>query len=136
MTKRYLEVLLISIISVLCTLYFVGAPKVIDGGSPWSNGFDNRFGCNTEDITDMYADYVEEWKIDIKKSFDTAESQILKNKPTPDVVGPDPDPDKCVCKGSGIIVQGDGHKTPCPYHGRKNMLRNTESIKPLLILEK
>ena len=118
MTKRYLEVLLISIISVLCTLYFVGAPKVIDGGSPWSNGFDNRFGCNTEDITNMYADYIDEWKVLIKESFEKAEEEVLGDKPAPDIVGPDPDPKKCICGGSGFITHGDGHKTKCPYHGK------------------
>jgi len=118
MTKRYLEVLLISIISVLCTLYFVGTPKVIDGGSPWSNGFDNRFGCNTEDITNMYAEYVDEWKVLIKESFDKAEEEVLGDKPAPDIVGPDPDPKKCICGGSGFITHGDGHKTKCPYHGK------------------
>ena len=32
-------------------------------------------------------------------------------------LGPDPDPAKCICKGTGIITHGDGHQTPCPYHG-------------------
>ena len=30
----------------------------------------------------------------------------------------DPDPDKCVCKGTGWITHGDGHKTACPYHSK------------------
>ena len=55
---------------------------------------------------------------DIKKSFDKAESEIYK-APSPDIVGPDPDPKKCICGGSGVIVHGDGHKTTCPYHGKK-----------------
>ena len=33
------------------------------------------------------------------------------------VDGPHEDPDKCVCKGTGKITHGDGHQTPCPYHG-------------------
>jgi hypothetical protein len=37
---------------------------------------------------------------------------------TPDTAPePDPDPAKCPCKGTGVITHGDGHKTPCPYHG-------------------
>lgn len=31
--------------------------------------------------------------------------------------GMDKDPKKCICKGTGIIVQGDGHTTKCRYHG-------------------
>ena len=31
---------------------------------------------------------------------------------------PDPDPEKCICKGTGKIVQGDGHVSPCPYHAK------------------
>ena len=55
-------------------------------------------------------------------------------------MGPDPDPKKCICKGSGIIVQGDGHKTPCPYHSKMSKLERTAKennliIKQLLILE-
>jgi hypothetical protein len=39
--------------------------------------------------------------------------------PTPpdDTPKPHPDVDKCACKGTGVITHGDGHKTPCPYHG-------------------
>tara|TARA_Y100000296_G_C5179860_1_gene263101 strand:- start:21855 stop:22580 length:726 start_codon:yes stop_codon:yes gene_type:complete len=29
---------------------------------------------------------------------------------------PDPDANKCACKGTGNITHGDGHVTPCPYH--------------------
>ena len=56
----------------------------------------------------MYADYIEKWKASIKISFDKAEAEILSDVPTPDIVGPDPDPDKCICGGSGWIEQGDG----------------------------
>jgi hypothetical protein len=54
-----------------------------------------------------------------EKAFNEAESKILKNNPKPDdnkPVGPDPDAAKCICKGTGKIVQGDGHISPCPYH--------------------
>jgi len=73
----------------------------------------------TKDITDMYSPYVEEWKKESAQSFNRAEKEVFVK---PDVPKPDdgtnPDASKCICKGTGIIVQGDGHKTVCPYHGR------------------
>jgi len=66
----------------------------------------------------MYADYIDEWKVLIKESFEKAEEEVLGDKPAPDIVGPDPDPKKCICGGSGFITHGDGHKTKCPYHGK------------------
>ncbi len=56
------------------------------------------------------------------EAFDLAEEKILNIKPDPDDTpsGPDPDPEKCICGGTGVIVQGDGHKTDCPYHAKKN----------------
>lgn len=56
-------------------------------------------------------------KIQVKQSFDEAESQVFKIKPAPDNIDTNPDPKKCICKGTGIIIQGDGHKSVCPYHG-------------------
>jgi hypothetical protein len=51
------------------------------------------------------------------ESFEKAEKKILDV--TPEVVDEtNPDPAKCICKGTGIIRQGDGHTTPCPYHGK------------------
>jgi hypothetical protein len=77
----------------------------------------NMFCVNPEDITNMYSSYVNEWQEKAKTSFDKAEAEVFVIKPKPDdVVGPNPDVSKCVCKGAGIIVQGDGHKTPCPFH--------------------
>ena len=72
-----------------------------------------------EDITNMYSSYVEEWKRDCSVSFDKAEKEIFKKDivPKPDD-GTNEDPAKCICKGTGVIVQGDGHKTVCPYHGK------------------
>lgn len=51
----------------------------------------------------------------VVKCFEKAESNLA---PVPDDVplGPDPDPEKCVCKGTGTIVHGDGHTTKCPFH--------------------
>jgi len=62
---------------------------------------------------------VESWKEGAKSAFLQAESEVFKPDPEPDPdVTPEPNPDKnkCPCKGSGWIVHGDGHKTPCPYH--------------------
>ena len=106
---------------------------ISDKERPWSNGFNYNFSdsvceCDTQDITEMYSDYISEWKSGISTSFDKAEKEVFGSKPTPDIVGPNPDPDKCICGGSGVITQGDGHKTPCPYHAKK-------INKPLLILE-
>jgi hypothetical protein len=79
---------------------------------------------NNEDITNMYANYVDEWKQECSSSFDRAEKEIfdIKPEPLPDD-GTNEDPAKCVCKGTGIIVQGDGHKTPCPYHSKSSIKR-------------
>jgi hypothetical protein len=59
------------------------------------------------------------------ESFIKAEKEVLDNDPTPpDPVipsGPDPDPKKCICKGTGKIVQGDGHVSSCPYHGTNGL---------------
>ena len=133
--RKHVQTLFIVIVTVLGTLTCVETfkPKVENPDS----GFDTGFGCETEDITNMYADYIEGWKKEIASSFDTAEKEIFKDDVTPDVVGPHPDPNKCICKGSGIIVQGDGHKTPCPYHGSKMMKHMNKDIivKPLIILE-
>lgn len=134
--KRYLDYLVICLISVAVMLTFNPiTPTVIDGGKPDSfQCNEDCFGCETEDITNMYAGYVEDWKRDIKNAFDEAEIKVFNVKPTPDIVGPHEDPDKCICKGSGVIVQGDGHKTVCPYHGNK--FGKDTIIKPLNVLEK
>lgn len=134
--KKYLDLILVACISVCIALSVSNwKPKVIDGGRPSSFQCDEDcFSCNTEDITNMYAGYVEDWKKEIGLAFDEAEIKIFNVKPTPDIVGPHEDPEKCICKGTGVIVQGDGHKTVCPYHGSK--FGKDTIIKPLNILEK
>jgi len=73
----------------------------------------------TGEIADMYASYIDDWKQEAKVAFNEAEAKVFPVAPKPDnIVGPDPDPAKCVCKGTGIIVQGDGHKTACPFHSK------------------
>lgn len=85
------------------------------------------FGCskdmfcvNPEDITNMYSSYVTEWQDQCKTAFNEAEKEVFTVNPLPKPIVDDtnPDPTKCVCKGTGIIVQGDGHKTVCPYHSK------------------
>lgn len=134
--KKYVDYVFISLISIAITLSLVPAtPTVIDGGTPSSFACDEDcFGCKTEDITNMYAGYVEDWKKKIANAFDEAEIKVFNVKPTPDIVGPHEDPDKCICKGTGVIVQGDGHKTVCPYHGSK--FGEKIEYKSLIILEK
>ena len=56
----------------------------------------------------------------VNQCFDEAEEKVFGTKPDdPDNTpsGPHPDPEKCICQGTGKIIQGDGHVTPCPYHG-------------------
>lgn len=55
------------------------------------------------------------------ESFVDAEREVLGVNPEPNPkpvvpLGPDPDVKKCICKGTGKIIQGDGHTTNCPYH--------------------
>lgn len=54
----------------------------------------------------------------IKENFDEAELKFLPKVEKEDILGPDKDPAKCVCKGTGKIIHGDGHITDCPYHGK------------------
>jgi hypothetical protein len=79
---------------------------------------------HTEDITNMYADYIEEWKQQCKISFKEAAQEVYNKKPDENIVGPNEDPNKCICKGTGVIIQGDDHKTPCPFHSKSQGLNN------------
>ena len=75
----------------------------------------------TAEITEMYAQYIDEWKSQARIAFEEAEKEIFKVAPKPDViVGPNEDPAKCPCRGSGVIIHGDGHKTPCPFHSKSS----------------
>lgn len=63
---------------------------------------------------------VNEWTSKVDQSFDKAEKEVFKLAPKPNIDNVvDPDPAKCICRGTGIIVQGDDHKTPCPYHAKQ-----------------
>ena len=132
--RKYVEVGIACLISVLATLTYVEKTKP-------QGGFDSGFGCSTESIANMYADYINDWKEEVSQAFDEAEVKVFNVKPKPDIVGPHEDPDKCVCKGTGVIVQGDGHKTLCPYHGNKyqgikKKLKDEVIFKQLLVFEK
>jgi hypothetical protein len=84
-----------------------------------------QYNLHTEDITDMYVDYIEGWKSDCKKAFKEASEEVYKKKPDENIVGPHEDPNKCICKGTGVIIQGDDHKTPCPFHSKSQGLNVT-----------
>ena len=74
---------------------------------------------------DMSNDEINATIVDMKDAFDKAKQSVLGVDPDPDPVTPkvpDPDPAKCICQGTGEIVQGDGHITQCPYHGSKEVL--------------
>jgi hypothetical protein len=85
----------------------------------------NFCSINDEDIVNVYSSYVEEWQRDCSNAFDKAEKEIFEKKPEPlPDDGTNSDPTKCICKGTGIIVQGDGHKTPCRFHGKTQIKAN------------
>lgn len=117
---RYLLLLLL-----LCT----GAGCSKSSVDPWSNRFNNGFGLHTKDITEMYVDYIEQWKTECSSAFDKAEKEIYKTSPEDEIIRPNEDPNKCPCKGSGIIVQGDGHKTVCPFHEKMENSSKDVNIK-------
>jgi hypothetical protein len=122
--KKWLDTIFFGIICgclILLVYNNQTTPKVIDGGKPWSNGFDNQFSINSTDVANIYVDYIDQWK---KKVFNI--------DPIPDIIDTHEDPKKCICKGSGIIIQGDGHKTVCPFHGGNI---NKSILKPINISE-
>ena len=54
------------------------------------------------------AENVEKTKTEINLSIDRAEQDLLKKEIDNN------EPVACECTGTGFIVHGDGHKTPCP----------------------
>jgi hypothetical protein len=84
-------------------------------------------GCNNSakrcgNIDAIFSD-VSDLVQQANESFERAEKKILDV--SPEIIDEtNPDPAKCICKGTGVIRQGDGHTTPCPYHGK-----STEVIK-------
>ena len=53
------------------------------------------------------------------ESFEKAEKKIyITVVPVNPDDGTHEDPKKCICRGTGIITHGDGHTSPCPFHGK------------------
>lgn len=72
-----------------------------------------------DDITNIHEFDVNTFRNKVANALHKAELSVLGTKPDkPDdkPLGPDEDPNKCVCGGTGIIRHGDGHTTKCPYH--------------------
>ena len=81
--------------------------------------------------TDFFIDDVNIITQETETAFKDAEKEILGSAPIPkpeNPVGPNPDPSKCICKGTGRIVQGDGHVSPCPYHSKENTSKTEPKI--------
>lgn len=68
---------------------------------------------NVDDIVDTT-----DWSPTISVSLAMATLDSVTPDTAPE---PNPDPAKCPCKGTGVITHGDGHKTPCPYHGEDSV---------------
>lgn len=71
------------------------------------------------EMLEIYTSIVDQWRQDVVKAFDDAEKEIFKIDIPVTPVGPNEDPAKCICKGTGLIKQGDDHTTPCPFHGKQ-----------------
>lgn len=59
---------------------------------------------------DMSAEKIQSKKTEINLCIDKAEEKVLKDKNKDE----EKDENECPCDGSGYIIHGDGHKTPCP----------------------
>ena len=77
------------------------------------------YAISDKDIVQIYASMVDQWKAQISASFDLAEKEVYNIDVPEPPSGPDEDPAKCICKGTGQIVQGDGHVSPCPFHSKQ-----------------
>ena len=66
----------------------------------------------------------------INDAFDEAEIEVFGLPPDPDdkPLGPDPNPKKCACKGTGVITHGDGHKTKCPFHSIELIMNKYQKV--------
>jgi hypothetical protein len=83
-------------------------------------------GCNVKNI-EIEKDLSDRIKA-ANNAFQIAESEVFKDDVNPvdpdENLKPDPDADKCACKGTGKIVHGDGHSTPCPFHAVEVILQS------------
>ena len=75
-------------------------------------------GCESKELIKP-VDLTDEFST-VNNIFSRVERDILKIEPKPapndEDLKPDPDKNKCACKGTGKIIHGDGHTTPCPFH--------------------
>lgn len=71
----------------------------------------------------------------IKEKFDEAEVKFLPKVEKDEVLGPNKDAAKCVCKGTGKILQGDGHVTECPFHGKVKKEEPLPEVKQTPVIE-
>jgi thioredoxin 1 len=72
------------------------------------------FGCVEEKRLD-YNTNVKNFQPIVVEAFNEAD-KIMEEKEEEISDGQHPDADKCICKGTGRIVHGDGHSTDCKYH--------------------
>jgi thioredoxin 1 len=72
------------------------------------------FGCVEEQRLD-YNTNVKNFQPIVVEAFNEAD-KIMEEKEEEISDGQHPDADKCICKGTGRIVHGDGHSTDCKYH--------------------
>tara|TARA_Y100000004_G_scaffold192927_1_gene254363 strand:- start:128 stop:460 length:333 start_codon:yes stop_codon:yes gene_type:complete len=90
--------------------------------------------CNTQQEygSNQYENSISESVDSVVEAFEEAEKNVYDKIPViPDdkPLGPDPDINKCACKGTGRIVHGDGHVTKCPFHLTELLIRNYEEEK-------
>lgn len=87
-------------------------------------------GCVKETKVD-YNTTVRDFKPIVMKAFDEADKLMELDI---DIIddGQDPDASKCICKGTGRIVQGDGHVTECRYHKKSTEEIVKASIDPIV----
>lgn len=87
---------------------------------------------------ELTASDIEPIIIKTESAFSQAESKILKVVPDDDIepLGPDPDVDKCICKGTGQYerpdLPGSGKMVDCPYHSVSN---SSPVVKEVEVLE-
>lgn len=84
-------------------------------------GTDLLHGVSHDDIVKVHQFDVQTFSNKVANALHKAQLNVLGSTPSPDDVkplGPDEDPNKCACRGTGVIRHGDGHTTKCPYHGK------------------
>mgnify|MGYP007061955789 CR=1 FL=1 len=78
------------------------------------------YGAVQDEIMTMYYGFIDQWKQEVVDAFDKAEKQVYNIEPIVVPIGPNEDPSKCPCRGTGVVVHGDGHTTPCPFHSKSS----------------